>query len=251
MKPYSSFASVYDRLMEETPYESWEKWLQKVFVKETISSPAILDVGCGTGTILNKLLKKGFKAAGNDLSEDMLAAAKYKLNSQGFDPLLFCQDMRKLDIPMKFDVILVLCDSLNYLTKEADVAEAFQSFYSHLNDDGFLIFDVHSLFYVENILHGFSFADTSEDVSYIWNAFSTEHKGEVEHELTLFIERENSIYERHDEFHVQKTFSVEEYKRLLKVSNFEVSGVYSDFSFSPPQDKSERIFFIAKKVLHY
>ncbi|SDI84899.1 class I SAM-dependent DNA methyltransferase [Alteribacillus bidgolensis] len=249
MKAYSSFASVYDRLMEETPYEKWDDWLQKVFDQEASTSPAILDVGCGTGTILSKLLKKGYIASGTDLSEEMLAAAKYKLNSEGFHPVLFCQDMRNLNIPESFDVILVLCDSLNYLTKETDVQSAFQSFYRHLNNNGLLIFDVHSLHYIEKVLHGVSFADTAEDVSFIWNAFPTENIGEVEHELTFFIERNDSLYERYDEYHRQRTFSINKYEYLLKTAQFEIKGIHSDFSFDLPQENSDRVFFIAKKVL--
>ncbi|WP_158737488.1 class I SAM-dependent methyltransferase [Alteribacillus sp. YIM 98480] len=249
MKAYSSFASVYDCLMEETPYEKWEHWLQTVLDKETSSSPAILDVGCGTGTILNRLLKKGYLASGTDLSEEMLAAAKYKLNSKGFHPMLFCQDMRNLNIPESFDVILVLCDSLNYLTKETDVQSAFQSFYRHLNNNGLLIFDVHSLYYIEKVLQGVSFADASEDVSFIWNTFPTDKIGEVEHELTFFIERNDSLYERYDEFHLQRTFSIKKYEYLLRNAQFEIIGIHPDFSFDLPQDNSDRIFFIAKKVL--
>ncbi|RSL34457.1 class I SAM-dependent methyltransferase [Salibacterium salarium] len=247
MKTYSAFAGVYDRLMEDAPYKMWVDWLTQVFQKQCESSPVILDVGCGTGTILYSLLQAGYNAHGLDMSEDMLSIAKAKTEQEGHKPLLLHQDMRNIQAGGNYDSIVVLCDSLNYLLEENDVRTAFQSFYTHLNEGGTLIFDVHSLDYVENVLHDFSFADAADDVSYIWNSFPTEEKGEVEHELSFFIKQQKGHYERHDELHVQKTFPITVYQTFLEEAGFDVTGIYADFSFEEPVENSERIFFVAKK----
>ncbi|RSL31544.1 class I SAM-dependent methyltransferase [Salibacterium salarium] len=245
MKAYSGFAKVYDRLMEDAPYNTWMAWLHQVLQKEAGPSPVILDVGCGTGTILHLLLQNGYNAHGLDMSEEMLSAAREKTDV--YKPHLFHQDMRYIENVGYYDSIVVLCDSFNYLIAEDDVRTAFQSFYSHLKDGGTLIFDVHSLYYIENVLHDFSFADAADDVSYIWNSFPTSEKGEVEHELSFFIQQQAGHYERHDELHLQKAFPISLYQTFLQEAGFDIHGIYADFSFEAPKEDSERIFFVAKK----
>ncbi|WP_240376543.1 class I SAM-dependent DNA methyltransferase [Bacillus piscicola] len=245
---YTAFAQAYDQLMEGAPYDAWTEWVIDVFKREGLPFPKVLEAGCGTGTILELLLGKGFQVDGLDLSEEMLAAAEAKLNSKGLHPLLMCQDMRYFDIGTSYDVILVLCDSLNYLTTESDVEKAFLAFHRHLTAEGLLVFDVHSLHYIENILAGVTIADAADDISYIWKTFLTDMPGEVEHELTLFLERQGHTYERYDELHTQRTFSVSQYNVLLEKTGFTIQGVFADFTFTVPTNASERIFFVAKKL---
>lgn len=213
--------------------------------------PKILDVGCGTGTILSHLLTKGYDVQGIDRSENMLAVAQHKLNKQGFHPLLLCQDMRYLELTSSYEVIYLFCDTLNYLVTEEDILQAFRSCYQHLDEGGLLVFDVHSMNYVENTLQGVSFADAAENVSYIWNTFAGQARGEVEQELTFFVEREEALYERFDEYHLQRTFPVEHYKAWLSESSFITLGVFADFSFHPPDEDSDRVFFVAKKLSNH
>lgn len=45
----------------------------------------VLDAGCGTGTILLELLKRGFDAEGFDFSEEAVRLCREKLKAHGFD----------------------------------------------------------------------------------------------------------------------------------------------------------------------
>src|SRR5699024_9620684 len=111
----------------------------------------ILDVGCGTGELLLRLLKEGAHVTGVDLSADMLAITRQKCESFGFKPMLLEQSMTELNLAGfdPFCIITLFCDSLNYLETEEDVQKTFQNIYNHLDQDGVLLFDVHSIFKME------------------------------------------------------------------------------------------------------
>ena len=246
---YKGFASVYDELMADAPYSSWLTWVETALKEEQLQEPKILEVGCGTGTILASLCEKGYQAEGLDMSEDMLAVADQKLKNKGLQTLLTCQDMRYFDMGKQFDVIIVLCDSLNYLTSINDMEKALKTIWDHLRPGGKLLFDVHSLYYMKNVLSYYSVSDAAEDISYIWNVFPTDTSGEVEHELTIFTQRQDSLYMRYDELHRQRAYSMDDYRSVIKKCGFSIKRITADFTSEAPVETSERLFFNVEKIL--
>ncbi|WP_052366115.1 class I SAM-dependent methyltransferase [Geomicrobium sp. JCM 19055] len=144
---YREGASYYDFLMNEAPYERWKMWVdERLHMANKTGPQSILDVGCGTGTFMSLIMRDGHDATGVDVSEDMLAIADSKIRRETNQvPQLSCQNMAELSLPQTYDVITVLCDSLNYVIEEQDVQQALMKFYEHLNHDGMLLFDVHSI----------------------------------------------------------------------------------------------------------
>lgn len=239
---YSRFATVYDALMQDAPYDEWEAYLQK-----EAKAGSLLDIGCGTGELAVRFARAGFHVTGIDLSEDMLAIAREKAEANRVTIPLFKQDMRELDSVGTFETAVIFCDSLNYLETEEDVKQTFQSVFSYLKDDGLFLFDVHSVYKINHVFLEQTFADAAEEISFIWNAFPGEHADSVEHELTFFVQLENGQYERFDELHSQRTFTPEKYAEWLKEAGFNVEAITADFTNDSPSTQSERIFFKAKK----
>lgn len=242
---YSGFAEVYDRLMADAPYDAWK---EAVIKEASDKSVRMLELGCGTGEIMKRLYGEGFRADGMDLSADMLAVAAQKWSAPGERPLLFHQDMRFLEAPRTYQLIFCFCDSLNYLTAPEDVKSTFVSAYNHLEAGGIFMFDVHSVHYIEDILSEVSFADNDEEISFIWDVYPSEQIWEVEHELTIFSKNADGTYSRYDEDHIQRTFAVNEYKKWLEEAGFSNVRITADFTAAFPDEKSERVFFLAKKT---
>ncbi|WP_078552752.1 class I SAM-dependent DNA methyltransferase [Bacillus alkalicellulosilyticus] len=244
---YQKFAYLYDQLMIEAPYEQWLEFTEKNI--PATRSLAILDVGCGTGEFIIKLKEAGYHdVSGVDLSGEMLTVANDKLGQSGYQVPLFEMDMRNLEQIGPFDVITVFCDSLNYLELEEDVKKALNSFYSCLKDDGILLFDVHSLYKVNSFFINQTFAYDGEDISYIWQSFKGEHEHSVEHELSFFVKDDKvNLYEKFIELHLQRTFPVKTYENCLSAIGFKDISISADFTDAIPTEKSERIFFVAKK----
>lgn len=135
---YSNFAYIYDGLMKDAPYPLWVKYVQKMSDKYKKEIGSILDVACGTGSISIPLAKEGCRIIGVDLSEDMLAVAKSKAELAKVNVSFFQQDMRELQGFSQVDLVVIFCDSLNYLTQEEDVLQTFKHVYQNLKPGGHL-----------------------------------------------------------------------------------------------------------------
>jgi ubiquinone/menaquinone biosynthesis C-methylase UbiE len=244
---YEQFADWYDYLMSDAPYDAWCTFTEEKIAKYG-KGKTLLDLGCGTGELSIRLAQRGFSVTGVDLSEHMLAVAQAKAEENGLTIPFFQQDMRELNGFSPFDHVVIFCDSLNYLQTEEDVFQTFQRVYAHLKDGGLFLFDVHSPFKIHHLfLQQGTFASNDEQVSYIWNCFPGEWDHSVEHDLTFFVKNENGTYERYDESHVQRTYEIDQYKQWLEEAGFHLLEICADFKNEPPSERSERIFFVAKK----
>lgn len=245
---YQGFAYIYDQLMKDAPYELWVNIIEESISLYHPGASTLLDIGCGTGEIAVLLADKQLSVTGVDLSEDMLAVAQSKAEKNKANILFLQQDMRHLtDFPTPFDVITICCDSLNYLETELDVQATFEAVYSQLQNEGLFIFDVHSLHKIYNVFANAAFTDQDEEVSFIWNSFLGDEPNSIEHDMTFFVKRDE-YYERYDELHYQRTFSIEQYSLWLKEASFEIVNICGDFELNKePNDMTERVFFICKK----
>ncbi|WZY00942.1 class I SAM-dependent methyltransferase [Bacillus sp. FSL W7-1360] len=240
---YTYFPAWYDRLMSHVPYDDWLRLVEKVVEEQSgRRMKTILDVGCGTGALLLLMHEKGWQPVGVDLSPEMLSIAHDKLIRSGYKPQLYEANMSLLPALGHFDVITVFCDSLNYLPDEDAVKQAFARFFASLQPGGVLLFDVHSPEKMRKF-PGLTFADASEDVSYIWQSFSDEGPLSVVHELTFFVQDETGMYVRFEEVHEERTFLVSQYEQWLYETGFSEVVVTADFTEAAPTEHSERLFF--------
>ncbi|AZB43695.1 class I SAM-dependent methyltransferase [Bacillus sp. FJAT-42376] len=246
---YQGFAGVYDHLMEDVPYQDWAKLLDEMIRKYGNTGRRVLDVACGTGEIAVLLQEKGYEMSGADLSEEMLALAIQKAEEKKMSIPFFQQDMREMEgHDRAYDAVMINCDSLNYLLEDKDVQQTFKAAAGMLRDEGLFLFDVHSIYKMEHVLKGSTFADADEDVSLIWQCFEGEKKHSVEHELTFFVKDAQQSYSRIDEFHQQRTYPPEQIKLWLKDAGFEILAVFGDFKPGTLDNQAERLFFAAKKT---
>jgi SAM-dependent methyltransferase len=245
---YEKFAYMYDKLMSDAPYDQWVSFVLEVMKQNEIVNGKILDVGCGTGNIAIPLSELALAVTAVDLSAEMLMIAQAKSQEKQTDVKFFQQDMRELEGLGTFDVVISLCDSINYLNNQDEVATTFQGVYDHLNNSGIFIFDVHSIYKIDEIFRGNTFADSGEEIAYIWECFAGESDHSIEHELSFFMKNERGLYERFDELHKQRTYPIEVYKQALENTGFTVEQVTGDFSLATLPKNSLRWFFVAKKA---
>lgn len=247
---YGKFAYLYDQLMKDVPYDKWAELVLEKAKKYEVSGKKLLDLACGTAELSVKLSEIGFQVTGVDISEEMLTVAKAKANENGLAIEFYLQNMAELDGLGKFDIIGIFCDSINYLQEEKEVVATFQRVYEHLSNNGLFIFDVHSLHKIREIFMDQTFAVNDDEISYIWHCFEGEYPFSVEHDLSFFVlDNETGMYARYDELHYQRTYPIEVYENWLQETGFELLEVSADFENDPPQDQSERIFFICRKIL--
>ncbi|MCK1991581.1 class I SAM-dependent methyltransferase [Peribacillus muralis] len=245
---YERFAYVYDELMKDAPYEKWLMILTAKLEQYGIGGRKVLDLACGTGEMTVELAQHGFEVTGVDLSDEMLLVANEKAVKLGLTIPLFQQNMAELEGLGQFDCVTIFCDSLNYLRDRADIVKTFSRVHEHLQDGGLFLFDVHSIFKMEEVFRDHTFAVSDEDVSYIWDCFPGEEPHSVEHELSFFVKDEQSgQYDRFDELHYQRTYPVDQYKDWLQQAGFTVTELMADLEEAPLVTETERILFVARK----
>ncbi|NLN92633.1 MAG: class I SAM-dependent methyltransferase [Candidatus Hydrogenedens sp.] len=140
MKQNDDFAPIahyYDQMMEHVNYVRWERIADHLSL--LLPRPFLhLDVGCGTGTLIELLSKHGWNSVGTDLSRSMLEVAG---RQRQISPLLQ-STMCALPFSRSIHMITCLFDSLNFLLTETDVEQAIQSFSDTLVSGGLVYFDV-------------------------------------------------------------------------------------------------------------
>ena len=108
--------------------------------------PALLDVGCGTGTFLAAVrrARPAWRLAGVDGSAGMLAVARAKFAGEPEATFARAQLGKALPFTAAFDVCTAFYDTLNHLLDPAALARTFAAAAAVLRPAGLLVFDVTS-----------------------------------------------------------------------------------------------------------
>jgi ubiquinone/menaquinone biosynthesis C-methylase UbiE len=102
------------------------------------SGEPALDVACGTGRLLLDYMQQGIDIDGVDISLEMIAKARENANQLGLKPNLYVQAMQELNLPRRYQTIIVPSSSFLHLTDVSDIREALKRFYEHLKPHGML-----------------------------------------------------------------------------------------------------------------
>ncbi len=248
MDAYTSFALVYDTFMDNIPYEEWAKYLIALLREYGVADGLVLDMGCGTGSMTELLADAGYDMIGIDNAEEMLELAMEKRAESGHDILYLLQDMREFELYGTVRAIVSICDSINYITDEADLVEVFRLVNNYLDPKGVFIFDFNTVYKYREVLGDTTIAEDREDCSFIWDNYYYEEERMNEYELSLFIKEENSeLYRKYQETHLQKAYEFETMKSLLEKAGLEFVTAYDAFTKNAPTDESERIYVIARE----
>lgn len=243
MGSYEAFASVYDMMQYDVDYDYWIDQLSQHAKKNHVKS--ILELACGTATIGIGLCQKGFAVEGLDISDDMLTIAQAKSAENHVKMRFYHQDMMAFNTKKTYDMIFSMCDGINYILDLESLATVFENVSRHLNSGGLFIFDVSSEYKLEHVIGNNTFAETFDEEAYIWENEYDKDLKQLNFSLTLF-KTENGHYERYEEYHEQKAYSIEELMTLTK-PYFELLEVVDGDTFRAYTNTSNRICFIAKK----
>ena len=239
---YSSLAEVYDRLTENVEYEKRAEYIHSLLLKNLGDSGVLLDLACGTGTLSLELSKFGYDMILCDLSAEMLSFARERLP----DALILCQSMTELDLYGTINHAVCSLDSINHLLKPCDVKAAFASVSLFMEKGGVFVFDVNTPYKHETVLGNNTFVSEKDNVFCVWqNSYKRKSKT-VDINIDIFIEEENK-YERLRESFSERAYSIDDIKKWLGETGFEVTGVYDDMTSDEPTDTSERVYFTAVK----
>ncbi|MCI8543053.1 class I SAM-dependent DNA methyltransferase [Acetatifactor aquisgranensis] len=259
MDIYQDFAGVYDRFMDEVPYEHWGERIDRLIQKYGVSKPErdtegllesernlVVDLGCGTGTLAELMYAKGYDMIGVDASECMLNVAMEKKEKSGSEILYLQQDMRELELYSTVGTIISVCDAINYILDEEELLTVFSLVNNYLFPGGVFIFDFNTDYKYREVIGDATIAENRGDCSFIWDNFYDAEEGINEYDLTVFVREEGGLFRKFEETHYQRGYSLEQILRLTKQAGLAVVEAMDADTGEAVTEKSERIYLVAK-----
>lgn len=229
--------------MASVPYGMWVEYLEALLKRVGFTGHAALDAACGTGNVSELLSQRGYDVVGVDISPQMIEAAKKKSEHVEY----FVQDLAELELDRKFDLAISLFDSLNYITDADTLSRAVKRVAQHVVEGGYFIFDVNTIYALAH--HFFDQANLASDhyPHYIWSS-EYDHTTRICTVNMTFEVMENGRTRQFREVHIQRGHSLEELEQMLINAGFEVVETLHAYRFRKPTRRSDRVFFVARKV---
>ncbi len=257
---YEAIAHVYDKLNAEIDYRAWADFFEICFDRFLTARPElVLDLACGTGSMTLELAARGYDMIGVDGSADMLGEAFVRNNGK-HSVLWLQQDMRTFELYGTVGAVTCCLDSLNYLLCEEDLAQCFATVHNYLDPNGLFLFDMNTPYKFCNVYGNNAYVledelvwqdEESEERAAVYCGWQNTYHPDTElcdFDLTLFEEMPDGSYRRSDEHQNERCYTLDTVRTLLMQTGFELLGVWSDFAFSEPCDKTERWYVAARAI---
>lgn len=231
---HKNFSKIYDEFTKYVDYRGWYLFLKKYIKK----NHKILDVGCGTGSIIQYFYNSGYNIEGLDISEDMIDIAKSKNNKIRY----IIDDITRKDFNLDSKYKYVMCnfDTVNYF----ESYEKFEFFIKNIskiqNNNSFLIFDLVSEEIFEEIFYNDLFIDEEENYLAIWQY---EKLDKNRHEISIDIfYKENGFYNKYEEKHIKFIYDIDKVIEILNRNNYYIYDMAKNEKYG-----KSRLFIVAKK----
>lgn len=220
---YEVLSKYYDDLLiGDDDFSDWLKYIED----EKFGS--VLELASGSGKLAGILKNKGYNVVASDISIDMKNAS-----SKNYDGEYLILNMIKYDLNRKFDLIICICDSINYL--DIDELDSFmECAYNHLNDKGRLIFDMHSTKRIDEFLEEYIEEGIVLDTPYQWSILSDKYDHSIGQHFVFYTN--DSILQ---EYHYQFVYDIDLIKD--KMNKYFKTEIISDFI------KDEKVLVVGRK----
>lgn len=220
---YEILAKYYDELLQDE--EALSLWLKYI---EEEKFESVLELASGSGVMAGILKDKGYKIIASDLSDSMKEAS-----IKNFDGDYRIINMIDYNLNQKFDLVLCICDSINYLEPN-EIDSFIKCAYNHLNENGRLIFDMHSIKRLSEFEEQYIEEGYVLGVPYQWTIMSDPQDSLINEHFTFYT-KDGMIQEHH----TQNVFSIDLIKeKMLKLFN---TIVIDDFI------EDEKVLVIGRK----
>ena len=186
----------------------------------------LLDVGCGRGGFMQRMISDGVECKGVDLSAVMISECRIK----GLD----AECINVKDVEGKYDAIVSIFDVLNFMQKD-ELIEFLEAMAEKLNDDGIFIADINTLYGFSDVAEGTMSNDSENEFLSVDALFEN---NELHTKFTLFEKTENECFTKYQETIVQYFHKINIFQKLsgLKLVDKQTFSLYDT------EDKTLLIF---------
>ena len=190
----------------------------------------LLDVGCGRGGFMKRMISDGVECKGIDLSSVMIQEC---LN----DGL----DAKQIDINEadgSYDAIVAIFDVLNFLNHE-ELITFLDAISKRLNDDGIFIADINTLYGFSDVAEGTMSAENDKEFLVVDAEFGDD---KLHTKFTLFLkeneEKSDNKYIKHQDTIIQYFHKIKTFQNLTTLKLIDKQT----FSLYDTKDKTLLIF---------
>ena len=156
---------------------------------------------------------------------------------------LIYYDMVEFENLGAYDLIVILLDSINYVTNPKDLEKLFANCYKNLKLGGLLVFDINSEYKMREIFGSNCYVYEYEDIFYTWDNFMEDDL--VDMHLNFFIEDEDGKYNRIYEYQQERVYERYFIKDLVEKVGFSDIEVFDEDSMGNVKDDTLRILYQA------
>lgn len=234
---YDVFAQFYDRAEGDSP-AGFASWIRNRVAAHGRDVASILELGCGTGAVLEALPAEWAKT-GVDLSPAMLDQARAK----GVKARLVEGDITDVDLGERFDVVACVFDTLNHVIAADGWRRTFAVARRHVADGGLFLFDVNTLGRLgEMAASGAHVLDLGGDV--VVMQVRRREADVFDWHLRVF-EQVGDLYRQHAETITETSFALDDVRSWLAEAGFMVVEAVSAPDV-PAEDGAGRAFFVCR-----
>ncbi|MBC8237716.1 MAG: class I SAM-dependent methyltransferase [Helicobacteraceae bacterium] len=187
---------------------------------------SLLDVGCGRGGFMQRLISDGVICKGIDLSQVMVDECLF----QGFD----AQRLDIAEVEGSFDAIVSIFDVLNFMDKDT-LINFLNTAATKLNDDGILIADINTRYGFSDVAEGTMSSENEKEFLSVDAQFEND---ELHTKFTLFEKNEDATFTKHQDTIVQYFHKIKLFQNLDGLKLVEKQK----FSLYDTEDKTLLIF---------
>jgi ubiquinone/menaquinone biosynthesis C-methylase UbiE len=255
--PYGALAVHYDTVMAHVDYPGWSRHLRGLWrtvrgrAGKTSKPRRVLELAAGTCRLAEYPLFPDVFTVHTDLSPQMLGTARSR---GGKLPVRSACDA--LALPFRdgskqigFDLVLMVYDSLNYLTRPEEVRKAFDETWRVLAPGGVFLVDVTTVTCSKrHFADTLDFQETEAGAVVRASRYDAESRTQL-NLFTFFTVGEDGRYDRTEEVHRQRVWPASFLKKTARDAGFKVRACLADFTLNPGTDRDERLHFILQKPL--
>lgn len=238
---YEDFSYIYDKLSFDLEYEKYASNILSLVEKNNIKKENMLELAAGSGMLTNFFFDEFENIDALDISTDMLNvfANKYDVDNVN----LIYYDMVKFENPNSYDLIVILLDSINYVTNPRDLERLFKNCYKNLKPNGLLVFDINSEYKMNEVFGSNCYVYEYEDIFYTWDNFMEDEL--VDMHLNFFIEDEDGRYDRIYEYQQERVYDRGFVKNLVENAGFTDVRMFDEDDMGDIKEDSLRILYQA------
>ncbi|WP_054535780.1 class I SAM-dependent methyltransferase [Herpetosiphon geysericola] len=242
---YNEYASIYRQAGQSWLSLHMLNWLLLWLEQQNYRPQTVLDLGCGTGDAAVALALQGYQVTAIDRSETMLVQARLHAELQHATVAWQQADLTTWQATTKYDLIISLFDTLNYLLEPEQLGHLFQQIAAALTPNGWLVFDLNTpLLYATWPEHNQVVLD--RDDLYIYNALDFDHEAQIGIGKIVWFQRHDDAWQRGSETHLQAAYSDQHIVELLAEAGLSVVARLNRDGDSVDLNEATRVVYLVQ-----